>query len=298
MQVLADTYLVSVIMPTYNRAAYIVDTIESVRQQTYTNWELIIVDDGSDDNTEELVEAIGDSRIRFYKAGRIGISSKIKNIGLKNAVGDMIAFIDSDDLWAATKLEKQLQAFAEYPGAGFSLTGGYNFKELNNPLEYFYKQKEGVKYGDAFAGFFKSEVAATVPTLMVKRASIEAVGGFDETKPVADMEFILRLAQNFNAIILYEPLFFRRLHEGNYSSMNWIKRHNQGLELIRSYSNMLTPDLLADSLFRSHINFGETCLQHREGGRAIQQFLQAWKHKPMSIVSFKKTAKAVLSFFK
>ena len=58
--------LVSVIMPTYNRAAYIVDAIESVRQQTYANWELIIVDDGSEDNTEELVEAVGDSRIKFY----------------------------------------------------------------------------------------------------------------------------------------------------------------------------------------------------------------------------------------
>lgn len=289
--------LVSVIMPTYNRAAYIVDAIESVRQQTYANWELIIVDDGSEDNTEELVEAVGDSRIKFYKAGRIGISSKIKNIGLQKARGSMIAFIDSDDLWADTKLEKQLSAFAKYP-AGFCLTGGYNFKELNEPIEYFYKQKDGLKYGDAFTGFFKSEVAATIPTLMVKKSCIEAVGGFDEIRPVADMEFILRLAQNFNAIVLYEPLFFRRLHEGNFSSMNRVKRHNQGLDLIRSYSNELSPDLLADSLFRSYINFGETCLQHRESARAIQQFLRAWKHKPTSIVPFKKTAKAVLSFFK
>lgn len=298
MQVQTEKYIVSVIMPTYNRAAYIVDAIESVRQQTYSNWELIIVDDGSEDTTEELVKAIGDSRIQFYKAGRIGISSKIKNIGLQKASGGMIAFIDSDDLWAPTKLEKQLLAFSEYPDAGFSLTGGYNFKEQNIPLEYFYKQQEGAKYGDAFIGFFKSEVAATIPTLMVKKASIEAVGGFDETRPVADMEFILRLAQHFNAIILYEPLFFRRLHDGNYSNMNWIKRHNQGLALIRSYSNKLPPDLLADSLFRSHINFGETCLQYHERVKAIEQFLQAWKHKPMSIVPFKKTAKAVLSFFK
>ena len=244
------------------------------------------------------MEAIGDSRIQFYKAGRMGISSKIKNIGLQKASGDMIAFIDSDDLWAATKLEKQLQAFSEYPNAGFSLTGGYNFKDQNEPLEYFYKQKGGAKYGDAFIGFFKSEVAATIPTLMVKKECIESIGGFDETRPVADMEFILRLAQHFNAIILYEPLFFRRLHDGNYSSMNWVKRHNQGLELIRSYSNELPADLLADSLFRSHINFGETCLKHRESAKAIQQFLQGWKHKPTSIVPFKKTAKAVLSFFK
>ena len=73
---------VSIIMPTYNRAEYIIETIESIRNQTYSNWELIIVDDGSDDNTEELISQIKDERIQFYKAGRIGVNGRIKNIGL------------------------------------------------------------------------------------------------------------------------------------------------------------------------------------------------------------------------
>ncbi len=63
-------------MSTYNRAAYIVETIESIRTQTYPNWELIIVDDGSDDNTEEIIGQIHEDRIQFYKAGRIGIGGK------------------------------------------------------------------------------------------------------------------------------------------------------------------------------------------------------------------------------
>ena len=89
-------------MPTYNRANYIVETIESVRNQTYNNWELIIVDDGSEDNTGETVSRIKDERIRFYKAGRIAINGKIKNIGIEQANGELISFIDSDDLWAET----------------------------------------------------------------------------------------------------------------------------------------------------------------------------------------------------
>src|SRR3990170_6954988 len=108
---------VSIIMSTYNRAAYIIETIESIRNQTYQNWELIIIDDGSDDNTEEVIEAIKDSRIQFYKAGRLGIASKIKNIGLEKVTGELIAFIDSDDLWAQTKLEKQLILLQQYPEA-------------------------------------------------------------------------------------------------------------------------------------------------------------------------------------
>jgi len=67
---------VSIIMPTYNRAAYIVETIESIRNQTYQNWELIIVDDGSDDNTEEIIAQLKEERIRFYKAGLEGLIAK------------------------------------------------------------------------------------------------------------------------------------------------------------------------------------------------------------------------------
>ena len=134
---------VSIILPTFNRAKFIVETIESIRNQTYQNWELIIVDDGSDDNTEGLISKINDERIQFYKAGRIGINGKIKNIGLKIASGELIAFIDSDDLWASTKLEKQVTALQQYPEAGFSLTGGYNFKKPSEPIDYFYQQREG-----------------------------------------------------------------------------------------------------------------------------------------------------------
>ena len=79
-------------MPTYNRAAFIGETIESILKQTYQNWELIIVDDGSDDNTEELVLQVKDQRIQFYKAGRVGINGKIKNIGVEKASGELDRF--------------------------------------------------------------------------------------------------------------------------------------------------------------------------------------------------------------
>ena len=134
---------VSIIMPTYNRANYIGETIESVRNQTYDNWELIIVDDGSEDNTGEIISRVKDERIRFYKAGRIAINGKIKNIGIEKANGELIAFIDSDDLWAETKLEKQVAALQEYPEAGFSLTGGFNFRMLISQSIFFISKEKG-----------------------------------------------------------------------------------------------------------------------------------------------------------
>src|SRR4026209_101684 len=105
---------VSIILPTYNRAGLIMETIRSILEQTYANWELIIIDDGSDDDTEKLVTQIKDERIQFHKAGRIGIVGKIKNIGIEKSNGELIAFIDSDDLWAETKLEKQIAALQQY----------------------------------------------------------------------------------------------------------------------------------------------------------------------------------------
>lgn len=291
---------VSIILPTYNRAEFIVETIVSIRNQTYQNWELIIVDDGSDDNTEEIVKKIEDSRIQFYKAGRIGIGSKIKNIGLGKVNGELIAFIDSDDLWAQTKLEKQLIALQQYPEAMFSLTGGYNFRKLDEPLEYFYKQKGRVKYGNIFISLFKSEIAGFTQALLFRKDCINISGFFDETKPFSDYDFILSLSIHFKAIVLYEPLFYRRLHDTNDSSANQVKRHYEGLETIRKYKNnkMLPAAIARNALFRSNINFGENYLLYNERGKAVKQFFKAWKNKPFSIVPFKKTAKAMLHFFK
>ncbi len=296
---ISDSFLkVSIIMATYNRAGYIAETIESIRRQTYSNWELIIIDDGSDDNTEEIVNRIADNRIQFYKAARTGIASKVKNMGLQKASGELIAFMDSDDLWAPAKLEKQLAALHQYPEAGFSLTGGYNFRNINEPLEYFYKQREGIKYGDVFIGLFKSEVSATMPALVAKKECVEATGGFKEGFSHCDLDFILSLAGSFKAVILYEPLFYRRLHDTNTSSINWMERQYRGFSMIRSYKNELPPKVFNDSLFKAYISFGENCLKRKKRVKAMNQFFNAWIYKPFNIIPLKKIIKTILSVFK
>jgi len=281
-------------MPAYNHAAYIIETIESIRGQTYQNWELVIVDDGSDDNTAETVLKIKDDRIQFYKAGRIGINGKIKNIGLKKSSGEFIAFIDSDDLWAPTKLEKQVTALQQYPEAGFSLTGGYNFEKALNPVDYFYKQREGIQYGEVFISFFKSELSATMPSLMLRKECIDITGFFNESKPFSDVDFILVLARHFKAVILFEPLLYRRLHDANDSNTNWEKGYDEGIRLIRLYKNELPANVSRDAFFRLYMNFGEDCLLHKERRKAMINFLNGWRNKPASIIPLKKIGKTIL----
>jgi len=291
---------VSIIMPTYNLAGYILETIQSIRDQTYPYWELIIVDDGSDDNTEEIVMRLNEERIKFFSAGRIGIGGKIKNIGLKKATGDLYAFIDADDVWATDKIEKQVRALQEYPDAGFCLTGGFNFNIPYEPVEYFYKQREGVKVGKVFMDYFRSELPGFTQALMLRRECIHVTGLFKEENKFSDLDFILRLAWHYPAVILYEPLFYRRLHNENYSSLSWEKSYYEGMELIRSYKEqrMVDPKLARESLFNLYINFGEDCLLHKKRGKALLNFFNAWTKRPGSIIPLKKTAKTFLSGFK
>ncbi len=111
--------LVSVVMPAYNCSGFINQSIESVQNQTYENWELIIVDDCSSDNTVEIVEsyAEGDSRIKLFSLSKNGGPAAARNKAIEVSAGDYIAFLDSDDLWVADKLEKQI---------GFMEKNGYN----------------------------------------------------------------------------------------------------------------------------------------------------------------------------
>ena len=103
--------LVSIIMPSYNSARWIIETINSVKDQTYTNWELIISDDGSTDNTLEIVGkfVLGDSRIQLLKSEKNEGAAKARNRALKEAKGRYIAYLDSDDLWTKEKLELQIE---------------------------------------------------------------------------------------------------------------------------------------------------------------------------------------------
>ena len=124
--------LVSIIMPSYNTAAFIDQSIKSVLGQTYDNWELIIVDDCSTDNTDEVVSFFEDPRIRYYKNEKNSGAALSRNKALREAKGRWIAFLDSDDLWAPTKLEKQI-AFMQKGGYGFSYTCYEEISENGQP---------------------------------------------------------------------------------------------------------------------------------------------------------------------
>ena len=121
--------LVSVVVPTYNRAYCLSRTIDSVRAQTHHDWELLIVDDGSTDDTAALIASTygGDPRIRYLHQRNAGVSAA-RNAGIRESKGDFVALLDSDDVWKPWKLEVQLACFRAFPEIGMVWT---NFEALN-----------------------------------------------------------------------------------------------------------------------------------------------------------------------
>lgn len=141
--------LVSIITPTFNSANFIAETIASVQKQTYSNWEMIIVDDGSSDETESIVASIieNDKRIQFYKLDKNSGPAVARNTAIKKAIGDYITFIDADDIWFPTFIENSIKTIKEQ-NVSFVFS---SYKRTNEALEFIYSDfivPEKVTYTD------------------------------------------------------------------------------------------------------------------------------------------------------
>jgi len=135
--------LVSVIMPSWNTGRFIAESVKSVIAQTYSNWELIIVDDCSDDDTDEVIASFKDDRIRYCKNEKNSGAALTRNKALREANGEWIAFLNSDDLWKPDKLERQID-FMKKNACYLSYTEYEKIDELSRPLNIFVSGPEKV----------------------------------------------------------------------------------------------------------------------------------------------------------
>ncbi len=284
-------------MTTFNRSDLIGETIESILAQDYTDWELIIVDDGSTDDTAKTIGRYPDPRIIYKYFEKIGYGIRLRATGIKLARGEWIAFADSDDCWAGNKLFKQVEALEQNPSADFCLTGGYNFIRKNEPLEYFYPGKTGIFCGDLFLAMFRSEVSLFPQTLLFKRNCLPAIYSHAERSPGADIGFLTGLASEHTGAVIYDPLLYRRIHSQNFSAREWKHGYEEGLAMARQFkiNGKLRSQDARRFLFKLHINYGEKCRIKKLPGDSLLQFAKAWRYRPFSIVPAKKMGKLLLS---
>lgn len=223
--------LVSVVLPTFNRASLLHRSISSILNQSMTALELIVVDDGSQDETVKVVESFADSRINFIKLGKNYGGNYARNRGIQASRANYVAFLDSDDEWLPTKLERQLARLEDDRiSATVVYSQYYEYQEwtertilLNTPHE-----------GDVFQFLLKGWCPA-LSTFIIQRAALLEIGGFDETLPsFQDYDLFLRLAQKGNPFIAApEPLVKKYVHKNHQVSGNWASKL-RGFEIFQS----------------------------------------------------------------
>jgi glycosyltransferase involved in cell wall biosynthesis len=215
----AQSPKVSIVLPTHDRLEFLREAVASVFAQTFADWELIVVDDGSTDGSVAWLDTLSDPRIVVVTEPHSGNPAALRNLGVANAHAPWIAFLDSDDVWAPDKLELQLTRLAENPGSRWSCTGVSFIDDLGAPIP-----QQGGKPYKAQSGWILERLltfsaAATTPTLMIHRSLFEEAGGFDEEVLLReDYDLELRLASRSEIHALPESLTFVRHHGGRTSS--------------------------------------------------------------------------------
>ena len=203
------------VLPTWNRLPYLREAVRSVLRQTYPRWELIVVDDASGDDTLRWLESVGDPRVRWLTLPHSGNLGKLRNRGVAEARGDLIAFLDSDDAFEPRKLEVQLGALAAHPECGWSYTAMTRVDAQGTELR-------GAPVGwRELSGWILEEILSfqalvDAPAVMIRRELLERAGTLDESLPECqDYELFFRLAAVSPAVMVAEPLTRKRIHAGS-----------------------------------------------------------------------------------
>ncbi|MGH1350660.1 MAG: glycosyltransferase family 2 protein [Methyloligellaceae bacterium] len=203
-----DPPAVSVVIPTYNRAATLPRAVHSVLAQTFKNFELIIVDDGSSDNSQELIAAIDDPRIRYHVLEKNGGVSAARNAGVALARAEYVAFQDSDDLWLQDKLMSQYEAVAQSDVVGASYTSFILYDpsaSSSNSLKRI-PFSDGRRMSGKIFETLADDNTVSTQTLFVKKSLFEEVGGFDSRVNIGeDWDLALRLSKITEFAFISDP---------------------------------------------------------------------------------------------
>lgn len=290
---------ISIVIPAYNAELTIKETIESVQKQTLSDFELIVINDGSTDRTLEILQSIEDHRLKIFSYLNGGLSVA-RNRGISQVTGEFIAFLDADDFWKSDKLERQLAALEQHPDAGVAYSWTYFMNEREKCLflgsRLFYE-------GNVYADLLLKNFLANGSNPLIRRQAIESVGEFDSTlSHFADWEYWLRLARNWPFVVVPDyQIFYRQSSSTMSSKVEGIKE--EGLFMLEKAFRS-APEELQSLKNKSVCMLFQYCtelyLQHRTDSNGLQKAGQniwmAIRLYPQTSLS-QETQKLVIKFF-
>ncbi len=241
---------VSVVIVTYNRPQFISRAIQSALNQTYQDFEIIVVDNGMEQPAENIVKSFNDKRIRYIQNNKNTGCSGGKNIGIKNARGEFIAFLDDDDIWLPEKLEIQMKKFKNAPK-----DAGFCFAAVIDILD---NQEKAGGAPNAMANYYERALKKfngfLACTLVIKRSVFNQVGVFDEKLPShTDIDLVIRIAKKYKGIGINKPLAKMTRLSSHQQMGSSYKRRIRGREmLLAKYHSEFKkrPKALAKHLFK------------------------------------------------
>ena len=214
--------VISIVIPAYNAERTILETIASVQKQTFADFELIVINDGSTDRTLDLLKTIEDDRLKVFSYSNGG-SSTARNRGICKSTGEFIAFLDADDLWADDKLEMQLAALKEHPSAGLAYSWTYVMSEDGELLYPVEPTLNGAVYADLLLYNFLSNGSNP----LIRRQTIESIGEFcPDLESAEDWNYWLRIAAKWDIIsVPKHHVFYRRSANSKSTKIDIIKKN-------------------------------------------------------------------------
>lgn len=232
-------HLISVVIPSFNRREVLARAVRSVMEQTFSEWELIVVDDGSEDESGKVVEETRDARVKYVYQKHRGVSAA-RNLGIRLARGEWIAFLDSDDYWQPGKLERQVEALRARPHYRVIYTDEIWIRRGRrvNP------KKIHRKYGGWIYHRCLPLCLISPSSVMLHQSVLDEMGSFDENYPVCeDYELWLRVAARHPVFFLEEPLIVKTGgHPDQLSQSRWgLDRYRVQALLKTCNSGQLTP---------------------------------------------------------
>ncbi len=202
---------VSVVIPLYNAQDVIRETVQTVLAQTWKDYDIVVVDDGSTDGSGAVVKEFG-YRVRYIRQANAGVAAA-RNRGVAESKGECVAFLDHDDLWDPSKLDKQVRVLETYPKVGMVITDVAHIDRASHPMGILGK---GYNPSETFARLFVGGYVPTPSAAMIRRSVLESVGGFDErfnSAGMDDHELWTRIAAHCEIANIPEPLTYHRNRE-------------------------------------------------------------------------------------
>ncbi|WP_017746882.1 glycosyltransferase family 2 protein [Scytonema hofmannii] len=265
---------ISVIIPAYNAELTIGETIDSVLQQTFKDFEIIVINDGSQDRTLEILQSIQDDRLKVisYENGGLCVA---RNRGIARASGNFIAFLDADDVWTPDKLELQLAAFEEHPEAGvvYSWTYFMYVNEQRKAISFIPSPQHSCT-GNVYKTLLVDNFIHSGSNTLIRKQAIDSVGEFDPAcTGSADWDYWLRLSLHWHFIAVPKYQVFYRKASGSMSTKVEVMRKEALIALEKAYKTapLELQYLKTYTLANLHKYFADMYLHYSSDTKDIQR---------------------------